>query len=241
MKMLNRYFIAIFSFLLYSNAFAFDVPERLEYDLKWTGLKAGTAVLEIKKEGSNVIKIISTATSADWVSVFYHVDDRIESIGATSSNSIMPHHYRIKLKEGKHRRDKEVIFDQKAGKVTYIDYLSGEKQEFNISGKIFDPLSGFFYLRGMHLEIGKSVYLPVFDSKKILDVEIQVLRKEKIKSSLGTIDTIVIKPIMKSEGIFLKTGDIFIWLTDDEKKIPVRLKSKVKVGSVTAELVGGKY
>ncbi|MBI4823608.1 MAG: DUF3108 domain-containing protein [Nitrospirae bacterium] len=237
--MLNRYFIAIFSLLLFGNASAFSIPERLQYDLKWTGIKAGTAVLEIKKEDGNTISIISQATSAGWVSVFYRVQDRTES--KVSAGSIMPLRYCIKLKEGKHRRDKEVIFDHKGGKVTYIDHLSGEKKEFNISGKVFDPLSGFFYLRQLPLEVGKSVYLPIFDSKKLWDVEVSVLRKEKIKTSLGTFDTIVIMPLMKSEGIFSREGDILIWLTDDEKRIPIRLKSKVKIGSITAELVEGKY
>jgi hypothetical protein len=81
----------------------------------------------------------------------------------------------------------------------------------------------------------------VFDNKKLYKVEIQVLNKETVETPLGTFKTILIKPIMKSEGIFYRKGDILIWLTDDEKKIPVMLKTKVPVGSVKAVLVNGKY
>jgi hypothetical protein len=57
----------------------------------------------------------------------------------------------------------------------------------------------------------------------------------------GTFDTIVIKPLMKSEGIFSRKGDIFIWLTDDLKHIPVKMQTKAAVGSIIATLVRGNY
>ena len=58
---------------------------------------------------------------------------------------------------------------------------------------------------------------------------------------MGDVNTIVIKPLMKSEGIFNRKGDLHIWLTDDEKRIPVRMQTKVAVGSITATLVSGAY
>jgi hypothetical protein len=72
-------------------------------------------------------------------------------------------------------------------------------------------------------------------------VEVQVLKKERVSVPAGTFDTVVVKPILKSEGIFLRKGDVYIWLTDDDKKIPVKMKSKVKVGAINAVLVGGTY
>jgi hypothetical protein len=89
--------------------------------------------------------------------------------------------------------------------------------------------------------VGNSVFVAVFDNKKVWDIEVQVLRKERVQVPAGQFQTIVIKPLMKSDGIFYRKGDIFIWLTDDEKRIPVMLKTKVKVGSITARLVGGRY
>jgi hypothetical protein len=93
----------------------------------------------------------------------------------------------------------------------------------------------------MKLEVGKSVFVDVFDSKKLWNVEVQVLRKEKISTILGEVETIVIKPLMKSEGIFNRKGEILIWLTDDQKRIPVKMNTKVVVGAITATLVGGTY
>lgn len=225
-----------------SDSAQFLANEKFIYDLTWMGIKAGKAQLEWIDDGDKV-KIVSTAKSADWVSVFYTVDDRVESSLFKSSYSSIgqPLNYRIRLREGRHRKNKEVVFDHKSGKVTYIDHLKNKMKEFNLPAFVFDPLSSFFYVRTMKLRVGESVFITIFDSKKVWDVEIQVLRREKISLPIGTFNTIVIKPLMKSEGIFYRKGDIFIWLTDDEKRIPVKVQTKVPVGSINATLVHGIY
>lgn len=236
------FIVAIVFFLTPFPTSAFNIPERFEYDLTWTGVKAGTATLEITRAG-NDIKIVSTAQSAKWVSVFYTVDDRVESLLAKKSSLMFvgePVNYRLRIREGRHRRDKEVIFNS-GNKVTYIDHINNEKLSFDVPSLIFDPLSSFYYLRTLKLVVGEPVYVTIFDSKKVWNVEVQVLRKEKVTLSTGTVDTILIKPLMKSEGIFYKKGDIYIWMTDDEKRIPVKLRTKVAIGSINALLVGGRY
>ena len=222
---------------------AFTVPEKLIFDLTWTGVKAGTSTLETVNDKGRT-KIISTARSADWVSIFYTVDDRVESLlrnEQTVSLICLPENYRIKVREGRHRRDKELIFDHANGRVTFINHLGDEIKTYKIDEKTFDPLSSFYYVRSLKLEVGKSVYVDVFDSKKLWNVEVQVLRREKIKTKMGEFETLVIKPLMKSEGIFNKKGDVYIWLSDDKKRIPVKLESKVAIGSITATLAGGTF
>ncbi|MBI5100770.1 MAG: DUF3108 domain-containing protein [Nitrospirae bacterium] len=224
-------------------ASSFQVPETLKYDLSWTGIKAGESVIEIKMSGDNVL-ISSVTKSAKWLSVFYTVDDRVESrLTAGTGKNILgpPISYKLNLREGRHRKNKEVIFENRGAKARYIDHITDEKKEFDLPPDVFDPLSCFFQLRGMTLEAGRSVYIRIFDSKKIYDAEVQVLRKERITGPSGEVDTFVIRPIMKSEGIFYRKGEMLIWVTADEKKVPVRMKAQVKIGSVTADLTGGNY
>ncbi len=221
----------------------FKIPEKFVYDLTWTGIKAGTASLELINDG-NAVKIISTARSAKWVSFFYTVDDRVESVLSTNSSLSQlgrPVKYRLRVREGRHRKDKEVAFDRNNNKAKYVDYLSNEKREFDVPVSVLDPISSFYYLRLMKLVVGESVYVTIFDSKKVWNVEVQVLKKEKVTLPIGTFNTIVVKPLMKSEGIFSRKGEICIWLTDDLKHVPVKLQTKVAVGSVTATLVQAVY
>ena len=233
--------VPLLVYFLSAEALSFTIPEILTYDLIWTGIKAGEASLEIRDEG-NEMKIVSTARSAKWVSVFYTVNDIVESRLSKKKPSMgQPVNYKVNLSEGRNRKNKEVIFDYGNLKALSIDHLDKERTEVEIPARVFDSLSSFYYVRTLNLEVGRSVYVTVFDNKKVWDIEVQVLRKERVDVPAGRFNTIVIKPLMKSEGIFYRKGDIFIWLTDDEKRVPVMLRTKVKVGSITARLAGGRY
>ncbi|HYQ48392.1 MAG TPA: DUF3108 domain-containing protein [Thermodesulfovibrionales bacterium] len=235
--------IVLLSVVSAGTSFAFVIPEKLVYDLTWTGVKAGTATLEVVND-MDTIRMISTARSANWVSVFYTVEDHVETVLAKGKSSVFiaqPRNYRMKIREGRHRRDKEIIYDHAQKKAIFIDHLDNDRKEVAITERTFDPLSVLYYVRTLKLDVGKSQYMDIFDSKKLWNVEVQVLRKERISSVLGEVDTVVIKPLLKSEGIFNRKGDMLIWLTDDQKKIPVRMQTKVAVGAITATLVAGSY
>lgn len=247
-KSKNIYFIAALIFIAALLAHAphakpFSIPEKFTYDLTWAGIRTGEASLEIRDNGSH-IQFISKAASAKWVSVFYRVEDNVVSTlkkEGYGDFSFTPKSYRLKVKEGRHKRDREIIFDRAAKKAIYIDHLDNKKTESDISGSTFDPLSSLYYLRGIRLEVGRPVFIDIFDSKKLYKMEVQVLKKETVETPSGAFKTILIKPLMRSEGIFYRKGDILIWLTDDEKRIPVLLKTKVSLGSVKAVLTSGNH
>lgn len=226
-------------FFFYSEAYPLTIPERLFYDLTWGGIKAGEAELEVKDDG-HYLFIIAKANSLRWVSLFYPVEDVVVSRLKKERYGdfyATPMNYRLRIKEGKNRRDKELIFDHSSNNVIYINHLKNEKKVFRISDSTFDALSCFYYVRTLPLEVGRSIFVNLFDSKKFYPLEIQVLKKESVKTPLGVFNAILIKPVMKTEGIFSRKGDIFIWLSDDERKIPVMLQSKVAIGSIKAVLV----
>lgn len=217
-------------------ASCFSIPERLEYDVSWVGIHAGSAVLSIVKSGENYV-IESQATSADYLSLFYRVEDMARSVVEGSEGGFgYPLSYKLRIREGRHRKDKEVVFDRKAGKAVYTNLNDGKAHTFSVDKDVHDPLSGFFSLRNRPMEVGVPVKIRIFDSKKTWDVDVEVLRRERIKVPAGTFNTIMIKPNLKSEGIFLRRGDVYIWLTDDQRKIPVMVRTKVTIGHVTAEL-----
>jgi hypothetical protein len=206
--------------------------ENLSYDIYWLGIYVGNAVLEAVND-KGTLHITSRINSTPFISTFYTVEDYAESL-IRDGRSI---HFRIKQREGRYKSDKETIFDISNKKVIYFDYLKNKKKEYDIDSVIWDVISGFYYLRTLPLVIGKVVYIDIFDSNKLLKAEVSVLRKEKIKvSGIGEIATVVVKPDLRSEGLFHRKGDIFIWFTDDEKRIPVKVETKVPIGKVVAEL-----
>jgi Protein of unknown function (DUF3108) len=222
---------------------AFSVPERLVFDVSWSGIKAGTAVQEIVPTGDGVT-ITHTAKSADWLSVFYKVDDHMEAVMAKGENGQLfgvPLIYRENLSEGRTRFHKEVTFDHAGRNAVIVNHLDKSRTNFPITPITYDSLSCFYFARLQNVEVGKSYYVDVFDGKRLHNTEVKVLRREELKSDVGTFKTILIMPVLKTNGIFSKSGDLYIWLSDDERHIPVKMKSKVKIGSITAKLVGGSY
>jgi len=225
------------------SALAFPIPERLEFEISYTGIPAGRVIQEVTQEG-NEVRIVSTARSADWLKFFFPVDDRIESLlikGAPPHFIGVPRLYRERISEGSTRFEKDSVFDREVLEVNTKDFLKKTETTQKITRRTYDTLSSFFYFRTVALQVGTSSFIDIFDCKKLWNTEVQVLRREQVKTKLGTFNTIVIKPLLKSEGIFARTGDMHIWLTDDERRIPVQMKSQVKVGSFTATLVGGSY
>lgn len=224
-------------------AFAFPIPERLEFEISYSGVPAGRAVQEVTQVG-NEVHVVSTAKSADWLKLFFPVNDRIESVLIKGDPPLfigVPRLYRERIHEGWTRFEKDAVFDRDLLEVTTKDFLKKSETTQKITKRTYDTLSSFFYFRTVALQVGTSTFIDIFDCKKLWNTEVQVLRREQIKTPLGTFNTVVIKPLLKSEGIFARTGDMYIWLTDDDRRIPVQMKSKVKVGSITATLVGGSY
>jgi hypothetical protein len=215
------------------------VNKEFEYTVYLAGFIAGKAVMKYESSGEG-IKIRTRATSTGIISLFYKIDDVSESIlypdGYPRSNM-------LKIRQGRRKRDKKTVFerleDGRSHKVIFRDLIENINREYDLDRPAYDILSAFYALSRRDLHVGTSEYLDIFDNKKLYNTEVQILRKERVSVPAGEFDTIVIKPLLKSEGIFVRKGDMYIWLTDDDRKLPVIVKSKIKIGHFTAKLKKG--
>ncbi len=216
----------------------FTEGEDLIYEISWFGIPAGTGRLHISertvKEGREVFHIDYSAVSSDFLSSFYRVEDRAETF--MDADGLFPWSFKLKVREGRTKRDVETIFDQIGHKAVFKK--DGDKPvEVSIPAAVQDAFSSLYYLRTKNLIVGEKVIIDVFEDKKNWEVEVNILKKERIKIYSGEADTILVKPLLKYEGIFQRKGDVYIWLTDDEKKIPVQVRTKVIIGSIYAKIV----
>lgn len=217
---------------------AFGVGERLEFSVGYGMIKAGTAVMEIpemvKLEGRKCYHIISTAQSNKVFSVFFKVDDKVESF--MDVHGLYSLRYDKHLREGKFKADVSMIFDQD----NHLAIYHSGKDTFPAPEYAQDVLSAFYYVRTQDLKVGKSIFVDNHTDKKNYPLEVKVLRKEKVKVPAGEFDCVVVEPLLKTPGIFEQKGSLTVWLTDDEMKMPVLMKSKVIIGSISTELVSYK-
>ena len=215
----------------------FDEGERFIYDITWFGLNVGTGTMEVQAkedyEGKEIYHIVSTARSNAMISLIFPVEDKIETF--VDVNGIYSYHIKIKQRHGSRRVNKEIIFDQEQHKATMI--YKGKSRTYTIPPKVQDSLSSLYFFRTLNdLKVGESVYIDVHESKKNWRLEIQILDQEQVTTSMGAFDTIKTKALVRYDGVLLSKGDVYIWFSDDERKIPVKISGKVSIGHFIASL-----
>ncbi|MBL7048182.1 MAG: DUF3108 domain-containing protein [Nitrospira sp.] len=214
-----------------------QISRKFIYHVYWAGIWAGTAVLSYESTPDG-IAIRTHAETSPVIAMFYKVDDNAESILYPDG---YPKSHVLKVRQGRHQRHKITTFERNPEvstyRVNYHNVLNDEKARYDLDKMAYDALSGFYSLTRRELNVNKPIFIDIFDSNKLWNTEVQILRKEKMRVPAGEYDTIVVKPLMQSEGIFIKKGEILIWITDDDRRIPVFMKSKVKIGHFTVKLM----
>lgn len=213
---------------------SFLVGEKLLFVIKWGIIPAGYATLEIPERikigEREAYRIISRAQSNSFFDIFYKVRDHNESW--SDMESLCSLGYEKHLKEGSYIKNEKVIFDQIKG----VAIIEGENKEIPIAKFTHDLLSGLYFMRTQDLKIGETYFLEISGSGKNWQLEVKVSHREKIEVTAGKFDCWVIEPFLKFEGIFQHKGRILIWMSADEKKIPVLMRTKIPLGSIDAEL-----
>ncbi|MDH3598694.1 MAG: DUF3108 domain-containing protein [Candidatus Tectomicrobia bacterium] len=219
----------------------FHAGEELTFKVSWLGISVGTAMMKIEPHtsdaGESIWRLISTARSLPFFDAFHKVDDYAESL--FDPRTRLPSYFFIRQHEGRRRSRYEMIFDQPQRLVTY---RKRDKPARFIATKtdVQDPLSVLYRVRSIPLTVGQSIVVPLFNKGKTWMTEVRVLQRERLKLPVGKIDTIKIQPLLREAGIFHHKGDMFVWLTDDAQRVPVQLRSDIKIGAVKARLVQAK-
>jgi len=211
---------------------AFGVGEKLVFDIAYGMVRAGTAVMSIpdsqRVEGRSCYHILTTAESSSFFSVFFEVRDRVESL--MDMEGLFAWRFEKHLREGKFKSDRYEVYDPIRLRVF------AKSDTFPIPLYVQDILSSFYYTRTVPLEAGRSFDIDNFSDGSVYPLRVLVHRKEKIKVPAGTFACIVVEPVLRVEGLFKQTGKLTIWLTDDDRRMPVLMKSKVFIGSIDARL-----
>ena len=211
----------------------FAPGEELRFAVRYGPVRAGHATLSVKSlemlDQEPTYLLVSTARSSRFFSTFFEVEDRVESWWSIPRH--IPLRFKKHIREGAYKKDVHVEFNHGEGVATY---KNGKQQE--ILANTQDVLSSFYYVRTQDLKPGDSLKFPNHSDGKNYPLEVKVIRKEQITVPAGEFSCVVVEPLLKTAGLFKQEGRLTIWLTDDARKMPVLMKSKVAVGSIVAEL-----
>jgi hypothetical protein len=218
----------------------FQVGEQLTYEISWLNITAGTAVMAISGAGTDgdrpLAKLITSTQSSPMITKFFPVDNRVESI--VDPATLLPEHLTFKRREGKKKEDIEYTFHQKEGTVTVVKGATTETLEMPPGTQ--DVISCLYYARSeLSLQPGSFLTMNVYHDKKNRKVDVHVEEIEIVSGPWGEVETARVLVVMPFQGLFLNQGNIRVWFTNDDRRIPLRMKAKVIIGSIVADLVSG--
>ncbi len=214
---------------------AFGVGERLTFDVKYGFVTAGVAEMHIPKirkiAGRDVYHVTFKVNSVPSFDPFYKVRDRYETY--IDVEGLFPWRFEQHIREGGFSMDFSAFFDQRKGKVKTSD------GSYEIPRYVNDIVSAFYYFRTLdfsEMEVGESVRLENFYRDTVYPLDVRYLGKETVEVEAGEFKCIMVEPIVVAGGLFKSEGNIIVWLSDDDLKIPVKVKTKIIIGSIDAEL-----
>ncbi|MDP8207548.1 MAG: DUF3108 domain-containing protein [Candidatus Electryonea clarkiae] len=218
--------------------FPFGVGERLRFHMDFSLVRAGYSEMSI-------IGIDSTCSEPAWhfrsrvkstkgVDLVYKVRDVVESW--FDLEKLYSHRYERRIREGTYKSRKFFDYDHQSGWVS-ISNENGPKGLTPFEPFSHNIISALYWVRCQPLEEGKDLHVPLHDLNKQYPITIKVYGLENIKVPAGEFKCWKVEPVLESEGMFRKSGRLWVWLSDDENRIPVLMKSEIPVGSIMGRLV----
>ena len=216
-----------------ASAEPFKAGESLRFSVQYGFIHAGSAWLEVPEvaewQGHPVWRLVARAESNGFFDRVYRVRNRIESFWDFDARYSW--RYFEDRHEGHYTANDTMVYEPDSSRMRYKN-----GQLFTVPGPVQDALSSFYTTRFLALPVGGRVTFDYHASRKTAPMEVRILGRERIKTPAGKFDCVVIEPLLKAGGIFKNKGRLVIWLTDDARRMPVLMKSKVVIGSVKVVL-----
>lgn len=222
--------------------------ERLTFSLGWGIITAGTAVLEVKPARDGKTEFYTYAHDDGALKKIYPVADTIYT--RVRNKGLMTEVFRKTLNEGSYHNKSVIRFDRQGGKAWLSDTVFADPVKHvvkrsadtavAIQGMEHSIMSAFYFVRTMPLTVGDTSRFSAVSGKKRYELKVLVHGRETLSTKIGKVNCVKIEPVLDGDGIFVSKGRIFIWLTDDERRIPVLMECEIALGSIKAKLINVK-
>ena len=222
--------------LRYTPNDAFGMGEKLEYSVGYKFIKAGKATFYIGKDpvlvnGRPCFDIRFDVASLSSLDFLYRVRDRYRTL--VDIDGIFPWKFEQTIREGGYKKDYKATFDQ----VGHKAYTT--EGAFDVPPFTHDIVSALYLVRAVDIRTfknGEVVNLKNFFDRESHDLVVRVLGRQQVEVDAGTFHCIVVEPVIKSGSLFTFEGRLLLWLSDDDRRIPVKVSTKIPIGNIDAEL-----
>ncbi len=230
----------------------FKVGEKIRLDLYYIGLRAASLLIEtmpfVEVNGQKSFHFRGIATTTSMMKYIYRVYDVIDTY--VDIKNFVPLKMTLKMDESKQNVSMVLIYDHKKGKSTFWKKRIDAKKNVEEIKRIdeFTPyaqdiFSTLYFVRIHEFKLGDKIKFVVHDNGKNWNMTIEAVKREKIWTRLGDVETIVLVPTVEREGEVFTKGKMSLWITNDERRIPVKFEAEVKIGTmkgVVKDYIGPK-
>lgn len=220
---------------------AFDVGEWYKFRIHYGFINAGYATLEVKeavRQNKKVYHAVGKGYTTGMSRFFFKVEDLYESY--FDKETCKPYQFVRKIDEGGYRKDQEGFFNQEDNKVLVKDYKNKSEKTYPVTENVQDIVSTFYYLRNYpsidRMKPGESVAVDMFFDGEITKFKLKFLGNEDIDTKFGVVPCMIFRPLVQSGRVFKEEESLTVWISDDDNKIPLRIKASLAVGSLKADL-----
>ncbi len=210
-----------------------DYAEHLVYNVKWGFVKAGWGILSTRPRSGKTLELTAMAISNNFVSAIYPVRDYLRCI--VDEDGFYPLFFEEHINEGRYSESRWELYDHKNRKA----HASKKKHSSDsLMSFVQTYLSAFYYFRSQDWSVGDTVHIKTFAQGKTYPMDFICIGKEKVEVEGKDYVALEVVPFLREKAMIFGRGDkISIMMTDDEARIPLYVKAKVKMGHVMATLV----
>jgi hypothetical protein len=219
----------------------FHEGQKLLYEASWLGIRVATARVELhrKKKDPNLWSAEAWVETNQFADVLFKMRDYLSE--DLDNQSLISRQMYIRQSENKRLNDFKADFDRKAGMVTLVKHnRKGQEVKRFASSNPWGPLSGAMMALSLPMMPGESYRVDVFTGSTRYVFNFKVGNRAKITTQLGTFDAYPLVPSVdyESDGKLSKsaTGTV-IWVSADDRRLPLRAESQAFVGKVRADLI----
>ncbi|OOQ58548.1 DUF3108 domain-containing protein [Mucilaginibacter pedocola] len=251
---MKKYYIALLLLTCFAGAYAqeaekteevaFQAGEQITYKLKYGIFSAAETTIKVENSeqkffGKPALRIHAVANTLGTFNLLFKVRNQYQTF--IDPHTLLPYYYSEERKEGGYKHADKVTFDHTTGTI------SANSGKYPYSGNVFDFLSAYYFARNVDvsgLKINDKLDMRYFLEDGIHTLTITYLGKEQVKCGLGTFNCLKFNPTIIPGRIFRKNSKLYLWITDDKNRIPVKAHVELIVGSLVMDLTqasGLKY
>ncbi len=212
----------------------FNINEKLEFSVNFNSINVGKAELNVNslelinnKQTYLVSFLANTEGLADRL---FKIRDSIELW--IDEKEFYTHKVNKIINEGLYKKKTKITFN-------YDDSIAviKDNEKIKLPFRSWDPFSMFYYLRTIQLMNENILAFDYFNGKKKINYKLIVSGKEEIKSKIGSFNCYIVKPFHQGKSLLKNEGDMKIWISDSEKRLPIKIQIKMKFGSMKLDLI----